>query len=77
MVDEVVTGEDVTTVRLAGQVRGGDGDQLAFPGRACQTRRLLEDLSGLSRVTADQLADQRLGIFWVMAAALPGALALR
>ena len=32
MVDEVLAGESVHPVLVAGQVRGGDGDQLAVPG---------------------------------------------
>ena len=39
MVDEMVAGERVHPVLVAGHVRGGDGDELAVPGGTGQLGR--------------------------------------
>lgn len=39
MVDEVIPSERVDEVTLAAEVRGGDGDELAVPGRGGQVKR--------------------------------------
>ena len=61
MVDKVVPGERVEALRLAGEVGGGDGDQLPFPGRSRERRAPARGASGDARVAADQLAGQRPG----------------